>query len=279
MTVHAIDHLLPLFIQRGVKVVSIIVLGLCVHYLLQFSLKQLIRRLLSAKSTTPDEDKKRESTLIHIFSVTARLVLWTVVGMMVLQEMGFNIGPLLATAGIAGVALGFGGQYLIRDFITGFFIVLENQYRLGDVVSIDGTSGLVENINLRLTTLRDMDGVVHHIPHGEVKRISNLSKDFSRVNVNILVPYTVDTDRLIEVINRVGLELSQDPDWSDKLLTPPQFLRMDAFEASGIVVKILGDTKPRCQWDVAGELRKRLKHAFEQANIEMPYPRAVHIQQ
>jgi small conductance mechanosensitive channel len=162
--------------------------------------------------------------------------------------------------------------------ISGLFIIIENQYRAGDVVCFDSTCGLVENITLRMTTLRDLDGTVHHVPHGEVKKVSNFSKYYARVNLNIGVAYDSDLEQVIKVVNEVGLELSKDPDWQDKIITPPQFLRVNEFADSAIEVKILGDTKPVEQWAVAGELRKRLKVAFDKEGIVIPFPqRDVHM--
>jgi len=132
---------------------------------------------------------------------------------MIFQEAGIAIGPLLAAAGIVGLAFGFGGQYLIRDLISGLFLIIENQYRIGDVVCFDKTCGLVEDISLRMTTLRDLDGTVHHIPHGDIKKVSNLSNSFSRVNLNIGIAYNSDLEKVIDVVNRVGKELAEDPQW------------------------------------------------------------------
>ena len=140
---------------------------------------------------------------------------------MILSEIGIAIGPLMAAAGIAGLAFGFGGQYLIRDIISGLFITIENQYRVNDVVCFDGTCGLVEDITLRMTTLRDLDGTVHHVPHGEIKKVSNLSKYFSRVNLDIGIAYDSNLEKVISVINQVGNELAQDPEWKDKIIKAP----------------------------------------------------------
>jgi small conductance mechanosensitive channel len=194
---------------------------------------------------------------------------------MILEEIGVPIGPLLASAGIIGLAFGFGGQYLVRDVISGFFIILENQYRIGDVVNLDGTGGLVEDISLRITTLRDMDGTVHHVPHGDIKRVSNLSKNFSRINLNIGVSYNSRVDHVIETVNRIGKDLAEDPEWKDSILTPPQFLRVENLGESEIVIKITGDTQVLKQWAVTGELRKRILITFRDEGIEIPFPQRV----
>lgn len=222
-----------------------------------------------------DAEMKREDTLIRIFTGATKILIITMASLMILQEAGFEIGPILAGAGIVGLALGFGGQYLIRDIITGLFIILENQYRIGDVVNFDSTGGLVEDISLRKTTLRDMNGTVHHIPHGEIKRVSNLSSEFARVNLNMGVSYNSNLKHVIDVINTTGKELAEDPLYRSAIITPPQFLRIDDFADSAIIVKILGDTKPLRQWEITGELRRRLKIAFDEERIEIPFPQMV----
>ncbi|MFA6262258.1 MAG: mechanosensitive ion channel family protein [Bacteroidia bacterium] len=204
-----------------------------------------------------------------------KIIILLLAMLMILQEIGIPIGPILAGAGIIGLAVGFGGQYLIRDIISGFFIILENQYRVGDVVNFDGTGGLVEDISLRMTTLRDLDGTVHHIPHGEIKRVANLSKDFARINLNLGISYNSKLDHVIRVVNLVGNELANDPLWQEYIIKPPQFLRIDDFADSSIVIKILGETQPLKQWEVTGELRKRIKFAFDLEGIEIPFPQRV----
>ncbi|MBU2220830.1 mechanosensitive ion channel family protein, partial [Patescibacteria group bacterium] len=203
------------------------------------------------------------------------ILVWIIALMMLLSEFGIAIGPILAAAGVVGLALGFGGQYLIRDLISGIFILLENQYRTGDVVCFDTTCGLVEHLSLRMTTLRDLDGTVHHVPHGEIHTVSNLSKGFSRVNLNIGIGYSSKLDHVIEVVNRVGKELAEDPVWKTQILKAPEFLRVEEFADSAIIIKILGETLPIKQWDVAGELRMRLKIAFDAEGIEIPFPQRV----
>jgi small conductance mechanosensitive channel len=168
--------------------------------------------------------------------------------------------------------VGFGAQGLIRDVFSGIFILLEDQYRIGDVVNVASIGGLVEEVNLRRTVVRDLDGVVHSIPNGEIKIASNLTKGYSRVNLNIPVAYGENLDRVIEVINRVGKEIAEDPKWRGDFISPPQVLRVDNLGDSGIEIKILGDTKPLRQWDIMGELRLRIKRTFDEERIEIPWP-------
>ncbi len=155
------------------------------------------------------------NTIVRIFSWTVNIIIVTIASMMVLQEFGLKIGPILASAGIVGVAVGFGGQYLVRDIITGFFLIFENQYRIDDVISIEGISGVVEDINLRVTKLRDMNGTVHYIPHGEIKKVSNLTKQFAKINLNIGISYNTNIDYVKQAIDNIGIEMSKDPQWKE----------------------------------------------------------------
>ena len=273
------DVIVPWLLHHGIKIVLICLAA----YILDLILRKIIIKAVRVMvvpdaSGSKEAEKKREDTLIRIFTGTLFVVIITLTILMVLPEFGVDIGPILAGAGIVGLAVGFGGQYLIRDLISGLFIILENQYRIGDVVNIDSTGGLVEDISLRKTTLRDLDGIVHHIPHGEVKKVANLSKNFARLNLNIGIAYDTDLDHVIGVVNKVGKELSEDPIFGDSILSPPKFLRVDDFGDSAIVIKILGDTKPLKQWEIMGEYRKRIKMAFDKEGIEIPFPqRVVHM--
>ena len=218
---------------------------------------------------------KRKNTLTKIINNTLSVIVILIAGLMILREFGVDVGPILAAAGIVGIALGFGAQYLVRDVITGLFIILENQYRIGDVVCFDATCGTVEDITLRMTSLRDMDGTVHHVPHGEIKKVSNLTKFYAKVNLNMSIAYDSDLEKVITVVNKVGKELAEDPNWKTVITKAPQFLRVDDFADSAIIIKITGETKSTKQWDVTGELRKRLKIAFDKEGIEIPFPQIV----
>lgn len=271
-----VQILSPWLLSHGIKIVLITAGAYVLNKIINKFIERVIRiAVVPDGFVSKDSEKKREDTLIHIFSVTSRMVIFAIAVLMILQELGVMIGPILAAAGIVGLALGFGGQYLIRDIISGLFILLENQYRIGDVVNFDGTSGLVENISLRMTTLRDLDGTVHHIPHGEIKKVSNLSKDFSRINLNIGIAYNSNLERVIEAVNRIGKELSEDPQWKEFIIKPPQFLRVDDLADSAIIIKILGETQPLKQWEITGELRKRIIIAFNKEGIEIPFPQRV----
>jgi small conductance mechanosensitive channel len=270
------QKIFPQIIIHGAKIVGVIIGALLIRKFGGVFIERIIRKIIVTDHfLTKEAEKKREDTLIKILTTTLNIVVLVVAILIILQELGVNIGPLLAAAGIAGLAFGFGGQYLIRDLIAGFFIIIENQYRVGDVVCFDGTCGMVEDITLRMTTLRDLDGIVHHIPHGEIKKVSNLTKYFRRVNLNVGVSYDSDLEKVISVINRVGKELAEDPQWKEHIIKPPQFLRVEDFADSAIILKILGETKPHQGPAVTGELRKRLKIAFDKEGIEIPFPQIV----
>lgn len=226
-----------------------------------------------------EEEMKRRETISHVLLRTMDMLVIVVVGFMVLSELGFDLAPLLASAGIVGIALGFGAQSLVKDIVAGVFILLENQYGKGDVVQIAGVSGMVEDINLRRTVLRDLEGVVHSVPNGEIRIASNLTRGWSRVNLNVSVAYKEDLDRVRAVLDRVGEELAADPAWAPMILEAPKVLRVDAFEEAGIALKILATTKPIKQWDVAGELRRRIKAAFDAEGIDFPLQRRVAVLQ
>lgn len=270
------EFLVPWLLSHGVKIILIAIGAYIFGKLSKKAIEKIVRvAVISDKYLSKQAEEKRVDTLIRIFSWTSRIIILFIAMLMILQEIGIQIGPILAGAGIIGISVGFGGQYIIRDIISGFFIILENQYRVGDVVNFDGTGGLVEDISLRMTTLRDLDGTVHHIPHSEIKKVANLSKDFARVNLNIGVSYNSKLDHVIQIVNEVGNELSQDAQWKEFIIKPPQFLRVDDFADSSIVIKILGETQPLKQWDVSGELRKRIKIAFDNEGIEIPFPQRV----
>ncbi len=217
------------------------------------------------------EVEKRVQTLASVFTGSGRVVIAFVAVLLILPLVGINIAPLLAGAGVAGLALGIAAQNLVRDVINGFFILLENQYGKGDVVRIAGITGLVEEMNLRRTVLRDLDGAVHYVPHGEVRVTSNLTKALSLVHLEVKVSPSEDLAQVSEVIDRVGRELAQDAQLGPMIVSPPRVLRMEDLGDLGVVFKVLGETQPLKQREVAGELQRRLKQALERADIEGPY--------
>lgn len=270
------ENILPWIIEHGIKIIFIIIAAIILNKIVKTFIERIVRITITQDHlTSKDSERKREDTLIKIFSATSAILILTMASLMILGEIGLMIGPILAGAGIVGLAFGFGGQYLIRDIIAGLFIIIENQYRIGDVVNFGPIGGLVEDISLRMTTLRDMDGTVHHVPHGEIKTVSNLSKVYSRVNLNVGIGYSSDIEQVISVVNKIGNELAEDVKWKDFIIKAPQFLRIDKLGDSAIDIKILGDTLPLKQWDVTGELRKRIIIGFNKEGIEIPFPQRV----
>ena len=269
------DLIIPWLLSHGIKIIVVGIAAFLLDKILARVVKKAVRMAVKPEDSSSEAEKKREDTLISIFNGALHIVIIVLAILMILQEAGLEIGPMLAGAGIAGLAFGFGGQYLVRDVITGLFLILENQYRIGDVVKIDGTSGLVQDISLRKTTLRYLDGTVHHMPHGSITKVSNLSKDWARVNLDMGIAYNTNLEHLIEVIDRTGNELAEDPAFKESIISPPKFLRVNEFADSAIIVKILGDTKPLKQWEITGEFRKRLKIAFDKEGIEIPFPQRV----
>lgn len=269
-----LQNITPWFLSHGVKIILILIGAWLINRIIKIFISKGVKNFVTQTYRIRDGKalEKRSKTLEGVLEGVVSIIVFLIAGLMVVSELGVNIGPLLALAGVAGLAFGFGGQYLIRDLISGLFIILEDQYRVGDVACVADTCGLVEDINLRRTILRDLDGIVHHIPNGEITKASNLSKGFSRVNLNIGVSYGSDLEKVINVVNRVGNELAEDPQWKQDILKTPQFLRVDDFADSAVIIKILGDTKPLKQWAVTGEFRKRIKIAFDKEGIEIPFP-------
>ena len=230
------------------------------------------------KGEEKEEFEQRIETITSVFTATVGVIIWILVSFIILSELGINITPILTGAGIAGLAIGFGAQNLVRDIISGVFILLENQYSKGDVVKIADIAGLVEDINLRRTVLRDLDRIVHHIPNGEIKAASNFTQEYSKINLNVEVSYETNLDHAIKVINEVGQKLAKDKEFGPMIKEAPSVLRIDSLAESGIEIKIVGVTRPIKQWDVMGELRKRVKEAFDREGIEIPYPHRVVVQ-
>ena len=261
-------------IDHGIRILIIVVVGAVLWFALNKLLPPIVRRGVARSQYKESKEgmEKRTNTLLSIFGGVGRVFIVIIGIMMILDEVGLAITPVLAGFGIAGVALGFGAQYLIRDLIAGIFIVLENQYRVGDVVRVADIGGLVEEVTLRKTVLRDLDGIIHHVPNGEIRAASNFTRHFARVNLDVSVGYGTDLDQAISVINRVGKALAEDEKWRKVIKSPPQVLRVNNLGDSGIDIKILGDVKPMEQWAVMGELRLRIKKAFDAEGIEIPWP-------
>jgi moderate conductance mechanosensitive channel len=234
--------------------------------------KAIIRRAEENINVDTIEVQKRVNTLMSILYGALRIVLFGLLMMIVLVKFGIQIAPILASAGIVGLAVGFGAQELVRDLITGFFMLLENQVRTGDVAIINGTGGLVERIELRTITLRDQAGTVHIFQNGKINTLSNMTKDWSAVVLDIGVAYKEDVDNVIDIIKQVGDELQQDDEFKYKIIEPIEVMGLDKFDDSALVIRARIKTKPIQQWSTGREYRKRLKKAFDANNIEIPFP-------
>ncbi|MBI2847521.1 MAG: mechanosensitive ion channel family protein [Chloroflexi bacterium] len=261
-------------LPRLLRIGGIVLISMFAVRIIRRLLPGVIRKgLAQRKGSEPETElKKRTETLERVLTQSAVFLVAIAAFFMIISELDVNIAPLLAGAGIAGIAIGFGAQNLVRDIFSGIFIMLDDEYRVGDVVRVAGISGLVEDFNLRRTVLRDLDYIVHVIPNGEIRMSSNFTKEKSRVNLNIEVAYKEDLDHCIEILNRIGREMKEDPKWGPLMNEPLYALRVDNFGESGIAIKVLGETKPIQQWAVAGEYRLRVKKAFDAEGIEIPFP-------
>lgn len=218
------------------------------------------------------EFRKRAETLGAMVRYVLVFAILAVASMTVLRELGIDIGPVLAAAGIVGLAVGFGAQSLVKDVISGFFILVEDQIRVGDVVEISGKSGVVERVSLRTTVLRDLSGNVHYVPNGQINVVTNMTKEYSRYVFDIGVAYRENVDEVMEVIKKVDEELRNDPDYREDILEPIEVLGVDRFASSAVVIRARTTTVPIKQWRVGREFNRRLKKRFDEMNIEIPFP-------
>ena len=218
------------------------------------------------------EAQKRVKTLMSIGRGIMRLILWSIFALILLKRIGIEIGPIIASAGIAGIAIGFGAQELIRDFLAGFFVLLDNQIRTDDIVAINGTTGIVEKIELRTIRLRDHSGVVHIFQHGKVNTLSNMTKEWSALVFEIGVAYKEDVDTVIAIMKSVGEDLEKDSRFSGNILEPISILGVEQFANNSIQLKVRIKTQTGEQWQTRREYMRRLKYAFDEKGIEIPFP-------
>lgn len=231
-----------------------------------------VKVMLRTQGGTEFEIEKRAETVGNVARNTIVTVIWVVAAIMVLQEMNFDVRPLLAGAGVVGLAVGFGAQNLVKDVLAGFFLLLDNQIRINDVVVINGQGGLVEEVNLRTTILRSEDGAVHLFPNGSITKFSNLTRDFSYAVFNISVDYREDTDHVVSVLTAMAAEMMSEERFRAIILAPLDVMGVDQLADSGVIIKARFKTLPMQQWTVAREMNRRIKKTFEQAGIEMPFP-------
>jgi small-conductance mechanosensitive channel len=256
------------------RITMVLVLAWIAMKILRVLVGRLERNLLHesvAGGEPPSESQKRIETITRLVRQGLLLALWITAGLIVLQELGVEVAPIMASAGIVGLAVGFGAQNLVRDVISGFFIILENQLRVGDVAVINDVGGLVERINFRTTVLRDLAGTVHVFPNGMIDKLANMTNEWSAYVFDLEVSYDADTDKVIEVIREVGRGMLAEPQYERMMLGEPEIFGVDAFGDAGIVIKGRLKTKPIRQWDVGREFLRRINLAFAAQGIEIPY--------
>jgi moderate conductance mechanosensitive channel len=238
--------------------------------LLRSNIVQMMKRHRPGDSALQLE--KRAATIGAIIRKTIAVVVWAVAIVMVLQELNFDIAPILAGAGVIGLAVGFGAQNLVRDVISGLFMLVENQISVNDIAIVNGTGGLVEEVNLRTTVLRGLDGTVHIFPNGAITSLSNMTHGFSYYVFDVGVAYKEDTDRVIEVLKDISEEMRQSQEYGPLILEPLDALGVDQFGDSAVIIKVRVKTLPAAQWQVGREMNRRIKKRFDAEGIEIPFP-------
>jgi small conductance mechanosensitive channel len=260
--------------QYGIGIATTIIVAIILFYIGSGLLAKLVKQ--AVKSTAKHRDwhrkdmEKRQKTLSALFVSIWRIMIIIYVAVSILTTVfRVDLGPLFASAGIIGVALGFGAQSLIKDFLSGIFIIAENQYRVGDIIAIEGASGTVERIGTRSTVIRDIDGNVHYFPNGMVMHVINKTMGYSMARFNIAIHPSSNIDEVTEIIDRLGVELAAENEWKNKIIKAPAFVSIGEFTGTSVDLQIAGKTQPSDQWAVIAEMRKRLLEALERANIKL----------
>ncbi len=256
-------------VGSGLKILLVVAITALLMKLISVVLDHTFARM---SRNHDDEMLKRSETLKVVVRNFLHIVLVVAALMMVLENLGLDIGPVLASAGVLGLAIGFGAQQLVRDIINGFFILLDDQIRVGDVVSIAGQGGLVESVNLRLTKLRDLSGNVHFVRNGEITVVTNMTKEYSRYVFDVGIAYREDVDQVIGVLQEIDEGLRGDAEYGQHILEPLEILGLDRFDDSAVIVRVRTKTKPIRQWAVAREFNRRMKKRFDELGIEIPFP-------
>ncbi|HET6675442.1 MAG TPA: mechanosensitive ion channel family protein [Nitrospiraceae bacterium] len=254
----------------GLRVI-LIAIGMIVLFTLLHRLVERFRYLYEGRLSGATE-RKRADTLTHVIRDVARVVIFAVGGMMILSEVGVDLKPLLAAAGLGGLAIGIGAQSLVKDVISGFFIILEDSIRVGDVVEIAGVGGFVEEVTLRTVVLRDQAGSVHVIPNGSIDKVKNMTQLYSYYVFDIRVAYRENVDEVMALLDEVAEELREDRDFSGDILEPLEMLGVDQLADSAVIIKCRIKTKPIQQWRIGREMNRRIKNTFDARGIEMPFP-------
>ena len=273
---------LPPSAITALRILAMIVVGILVLRAAGLFVHGIVKALLdreaaegTAQELSAVELQKRMDTIQTLGSRVLQAFVIVIVALRVLGEVDVDVGPAIAGLGVIGIAVGFGAQSLVRDYLNGSLILIENQFSIGDVVTITGVTGTVEDFSLRRTTLRDLDGVVHSVPNGEIKVASNRTRTWARINQDVTIAYGQELDRAIEVVDDVGRGMATDPVWKRRILEPPRVERVEALGEYGVTLKILGSVRAVDQWAAGGELRKRLLDSFSQHGIEIPRPQRV----
>lgn len=263
--------------DTGLQIVITIAVAAIVQLLVRSSIDGVVRRVVRGhRYTSKTEEKKREDTLLHVFRPLSGALIWVIALIIVLSLAGVNLAALITGAGAIGLVFGIVAQSAFKDYIAGIYIILENQYRVGDVVMLAGTtSGVVEDISIRVTKLRDLDGNLHYVRNGDTGVITNMTTEYSNVNVNIGIGYDDDIDLAEKLINEVGAAMAKEEKWRPIIIEPIQFLRVDDFAESSVTLKVLGKVLPIHQWEVAGDFRRRIKKEFDKHGIDIPVPQRV----
>ncbi|MCA1804782.1 MAG: mechanosensitive ion channel family protein, partial [Xanthomonadaceae bacterium] len=257
------------------RILLILILAWIAIHAAKVGLQRLEHRLIASGRQQGDmagEAAKRAETLVRLLRQAIIIVIWVMALLIVLNELGVAVAPILASAGVVGLAVGFGAQNLVRDVISGFFMILENQVRIGDVAVVNGTGGLVEQINFRTLVLRDLSGVVHIFPNGTITTLSNLTKQWSAYVFDIGVAYKEDTDRVVEILKQVGAELRADEHFGPLMVDDVEVFGVDAFADSAVMIKGRLRTLPIKQWEVGRQFLRRVKQAFDREGVEIPFP-------
>ncbi len=263
-------------LQRVLPVLLVLLIGWLLLRVARVLMRRLRARLLRISERTREtsaEAQRRVETLVRLLDQAVAVFLYCTLGLVLLMQLGVQVGPLVASAGILGIAFGFGAQSLVKDLITGFFFVLENQIRVGDVAVINGTGGLVEAMTLRTLVLRDEAGVVHVIPNGAVNTLSNMTRDWSAYVFNIGIGHRSDPDEAIELLRETASAMRREPEYAFKIIEEPEVFGVDKLDEFAVVIRGRIKTRPIMQWQVGREFLRRVKKAFDRRGIELPFPR------
>lgn len=265
----------------AVRVLLTIIVALSVQLISRRFIGRIIRSAVRPHYHHNEaEEHQREDTLIAVFHTLSGVIIWIITVIVILIELRVNIAGLLTGAGLIGVVVSLGAQSIIKDFLAGTFVIMENQYRVGDIIRLSagvpgGVSGIVEDITVRITKLRDFDGNLHTISNGSAGVVTNMTFQFANVNVDIPVSYEADLEKVKKIVNQVGNELTEDKEFGPDISEAIQFLRVDSFSDSTFAVKAYGKVRAGTQWDVAGEFRRRILLAFEKKGVNVPYPHVI----